>query len=250
MEVRNLRVSYGALVALDNVSWRANPGEILGVIGPNGAGKSTCFDAVSGLVPRSGEVYLFGDNITSRPAHHLACLGMKRAFQQNAFFGHLSVLENMTAALGQQAWPNLFYSVVRPYWSGKQRREMEVLARARLDRFRIPSSFHHRRPSEISYGMQRMLSIAMAYGLSARVLMLDEPAAGLGGTDMTNLIALLEDLKGEGIALIVIEHHMELIMGICDQIYVLDLGRPLAYGRPDEIQKDATVVDAYLGAAS
>ncbi len=247
LRVQGLGVRYGALVALDGVSWEVEAGQLLGIIGPNGAGKSSCYDAVSALIPRSGSVYLHGRDISGVPAHGLSRLGIKRAFQQNAFFDQLSVRENMVAALGGTA--GLATSVLRPLTAGRRARALNDQARERLVRFGLPETCHDLRPHEISYGMQRMLSIALAYGAGARVLLLDEPAAGLGGADMAALTALLLSLKTEGVALVVIEHHMDLIMSVADRICVLNLGRPLASGTPTEIQRDPRVLQAYLGGA-
>lgn len=245
LSVENLGVHYGALVALEGVSWSVNSGEILGIIGPNGAGKSTCYDAVSALVKRSGRVLLRGVDITATPPYDLSRLGMKRAFQQNAFFNELTVLENMVAALG--GTPNIAESVLRPIRSARRTEALRVEAAAVLKRFNIRPEVFELHPSEISYGMQRMLSIALAYGGGAVVLMLDEPAAGLGGEDMATLIKLLENLRDEGLALVVIEHHMDLMMAVADKICVLNLGRLLAFGTAAEIRSNPQVLTAYLG---
>lgn len=247
LRVENLGVRYGALVALEDVSWAIRPGTLLGIIGPNGAGKSTCFEAVTAMLPRNGRVYFEGRDITDTPPHKLVDLGVKRAFQQNAFFDDLSALSNMVVALGKEANSTLAQAVFRPFATLRTHQESAVIAAGQLRRFGIPDSFHGMSPKELPYGVQRMLSIALAYGSGARVLLLDEPAAGLGGEDMAQLKQLLADLKQEGVAMVVIEHHMDLIMSVADDILVLDLGRQLAYGPPAEIQNDPRVLDAYLG---
>lgn len=247
LRVEGLDVRYGALVALDDVSWSVAPGELLGIIGPNGAGKSSCFEAVTAMLPRSGRVFFEGRDITATPPHMLVDLGLKRAFQQNAFFDDLSALANMVVALGRQSNPNLVQSVFRPVASARFHQKSAKTAAEQLVRFGIPREFHDMSPKELPYGVQRMLSIALAYGAGARVLLLDEPAAGLGGEDMNRLKELLADLKQEGVAMVVIEHHMDLIMSVADRIFVLDLGKELAYGSPSEVQHDKRVLDAYLG---
>jgi branched-chain amino acid transport system ATP-binding protein len=247
LRVEQLGVRYGALVALDGMAWEVRPGELLGIIGPNGAGKSSCYDAVTAMVSRQGKVLLWERDVTAVPAYELAELGLKRAFQQNAFFDDLSVLDNLLAVLGQRAHATLAGSIFNPVGAARRRSEAAKRAAAQLARFGVPAAYHALSPKEVPYGVQRMLSIALAYGDGARVLMLDEPAAGLGGDDMARLIALLTDLKREGVALVVIEHHMDLIMAVADRICVLDLGKQLAYGVPSDIQNDPRVLEAYLG---
>ena len=247
LSVEALGVRYGALVALEGMAWEVRPGELLGIIGPNGAGKSSCYDAVTAMVRRQGKVTLEGRDVTLVPAHRLAELGLKRAFQQNAFFDDLSVLDNLVAVLGRRSHAGLLGSIFNPAAAARRRAEASSFAAAQLVRFGVPASYHALSPKEIPYGVQRMLSIALAYGHGARVLMLDEPAAGLGGDDMARLVDLLTSLKREGIALVVIEHHMDLIMAVADRICVLDLGRQLAYGPPAQIQHDPRVLEAYLG---
>ncbi|MBK0398197.1 ABC transporter ATP-binding protein [Limibaculum sp. M0105] len=245
--VEELGVRYGALEALAGVSWQVEPGQILGIIGPNGAGKSTCYDAVTNLVVRSGRVVLDGEDVTKVPAHALASRGLRRAFQQNAFFDHLTVLENMVAVL-QDDWGTSFPGCIfRPLAERRRAADARAAAAAQLARMRVEPRFHDRYPTEIPYGTQRMLSIALAHGGGAKVLMLDEPAAGLGGEDMRALVELLGALRDDGLSIVVIEHHMDLIMSVADRIVVLDQGRMLAEGTPAEIQANDAVLDAYLG---
>lgn len=247
LQVENLSVNYGALRALDDVSWHVNSGEILGIIGPNGAGKSTCYNAVTNLVPRTGRVLIDGLDRTSFAAYQLTGVGLKRAFQQNAFFEEFTILESMVAVMQDKFGVNLFTSIVMPWQEISRRREAEWVASERLVRFHVPKQYHHAKPSDVPYGVQRMLSIALAYGSGARALLVDEPGAGLGGADMDALTDLLVDLKAEGVALVLIEHHMDLIMSAADRIVVLDGGKLVTTGTPSEIQSDQRVIDAYLG---
>ncbi len=247
LRVERLAVRYGALVALDDVSWQAEAGRILGIIGPNGAGKSSCFAAVTNSVGHDGDVFLDGRRVTDVPTWDLAGLGLRRTFQQNAFFGELTVLENTMGAIIADHSTGLLTSIVAPWKESANRRRAAVEAARLLTSFGIDAAYHHRLPGSIPYGIQRLLSVVLAYGLGARALLLDEPAAGTGGTDMRRLAQLLVDLRARGTAVVVIEHHMDLIMGVADRIVVLDQGRPLAAGTPAEIQKNPAVLEAYLG---
>lgn len=247
LRVHDLTVRYGALTALEGMNWFVDDGEILGIIGPNGAGKSSCFAALTNSVSHAGEVYLAGEAVSSLPTNALAKRGVRRTFQQNSFFGELTVLENMLSVLVHNHSTSLATSVFMPWRQIAVRERGAAIAKGVLQRFGIPLAYYGRLPGEIPYGAQRLLSIALAYGEGPRVLLLDEPAAGIGGTDMQHLLDVLLDLKRTGMPLVIIEHHMDLIMTVADRIVVIEAGRLLAEGTPAEIQANPAVLDAYLG---
>ena len=248
LDVRDLGVRFGGFQALQGVSWSARAGRILGIIGPNGAGKSTCFLAATNMVRHDGAVLLDGQDVSTVAPDRLPGRGVRRTFQQNAFFGGMTVLDNMTGMQGGGA--SLAGSVLTPWAEHRRRRTREAAARTHLLRFGVPEHTHRQLPGELSYGTQRMLSIALACAPGVRVVLLDEPGAGLGGADLAALAALLLRLRSEGVAVVLIEHHMDLVMGVADEILVIEAGLPLAKGVPAEIQTNPLVVEAYLGRAA
>jgi branched-chain amino acid transport system ATP-binding protein len=250
LRVEGLTVRYGALTALADMSWQVEAGEILGIIGPNGAGKSSCFAAVTHAVRRDGTVWLADVDVTALPTHVLARRGLRRTFQQNAFFGELTLLENAMASMLREHSTSLPRSIALPWQERATRRRAETAAAELLTSFGIEPDDHGKRPGDIAYGTQRLLSVVLAYGAGARALLIDEPAAGTGGADMRRLADLLVELRRRGVAVVVIEHHMDLIMAIADRIVVIEQGRKLAEGTPAEVQRNAAVLEAYLGRAA
>jgi branched-chain amino acid transport system ATP-binding protein len=247
LRVTDLSVRYGSLQALNGVSWTVAAGEILGIIGPNGAGKSSSFAAVTNTVTRTGRVELFGENTDRLATHVLARRGLRRTFQQNSFYGGMTVLDNAAAGFVLDGGISLLGSLAAPWREASRRRADRAAAAQLLTDLGIDQRYHQMYPDDIPYGLQRCLSIVLAFGAGARVLLVDEPAAGVGGDDMLALADLLREFRSRGIALVLIEHHMDLVMEIVDRLLVIDRGRPIAYGSPQAVQRDPVVLEAYLG---
>ena len=205
LQVTGLGVRFGGFQALQDVSWSAFAGKILGIIGPNGAGKSTCFQAATNMVRHAGKLVLDGRDVTSTAPNHLPRMGLRRTFQQNAFFGGMTVLQNMVGVLGEGRRASLAISVFAPWREVAGRHRLEAEARAHLLQYGVPASSHGRLPAELPYGTQRMLSIALACAPGVRAVLLDEPGAGLGGADMEALATLLRRLRDDGVAVVLIE---------------------------------------------
>lgn len=241
LEVIGVSKRFGGLEALHDVSlW--TDGEILGLIGPNGAGKTTLFNIISGfLPPTSGQVYFEGQAIQGRPPHEIAALGIARTFQIVKPFADLSVLDNVLSGHGITRYPHL--QAFREMYRAPAN---EAAARALLDRTGL-TEWAGVPARNLPIGLQRRLEIARALATRPRLLLLDEPAAGLTHHEADALADLIRELQQEGISFIVIEHNMAFAMGLCQRIVVLAQGQVIAEGPPAEVQNNEQVVNAYLG---
>jgi ABC-type branched-subunit amino acid transport system ATPase component len=246
LRVEGLSLYFGGLAALDDVSFTAGGG-ICGLIGPNGAGKTTLLNVVSGVLPPSrGRVWIDEQPTSGLAPHDLAALGVARTFQNVRLFGELSVLDNVRLAYHIHQHSTLFETALRLPRARREERESAAAARALLDRLGL-ARLAGAEASALAYGDQRRVEIARALALEPRLLLLDEPAAGLNGVESEQLGDFLRTLRAEGLTLLLVEHDMDLIMRVCDHIVVLSFGRKIAEGPPDAVRQDRRVIDAYLG---
>jgi branched-chain amino acid transport system ATP-binding protein len=247
LEVRSVTVRFGGLTALDAVSLAVPPQHVMGVIGPNGAGKTTLLNVLCGFIrPDDGEVYLGGRRHQVRP-HQLAALGVARTLQGVGLYSGLTALENVMVGATSKAKAGFWSALLALPRAGRDERMMRDLARQALDRVGA-GQVADTRPAELPYGMRKKVALARALVAKPGLILLDEPASGLSEVELAELGALIRDLATEG-SLMVIEHHMDLMMSVCDSIVVLDFGKVIATGSPREVQDNPAVTDAYLGTA-
>jgi branched-chain amino acid transport system ATP-binding protein len=247
LEARDLTKNFGGLAALSDVSFTAEAGEILGVIGPNGAGKTTLFNVISGVhQPSRGEISFRGTRISGLRPDRIAAHGLVRTFQLSILYHSFTVRDNVLMGSHLQAKPGLW----RALWPGRALREHEAsLHREAGEILRFVGLDHiaGELAKNLPHGHQRALGVGIALAAKPALLLLDEPMAGMNPEETTNFMALIRRIRESGVTIMLVEHDMRAVMGLCDRIIVLNYGRKIAEGNPAAIRENRDVIEAYLG---
>ena len=250
LEVSGLTKRFGGLPALADVSFGVEAGRVTALIGPNGAGKTTLLNCLTGVLrPDAGRIRFGGEDLAGLPPHRIAALGLARTFQNLGLFPRLTVLDNVLTGLTTRAGASLLEALLRPPGQRHRERRLRLTAMEALDAFGLADKAGLP-AGALAYGDKKRLELARVFGSQPALALLDEPVAGLNPEETAQVAAILRQLRAAGRTLLLVEHDMELVMGVSDRVVVLDGGRRIAAGPPEEVRRNPLVLEAYLGRMS